>query len=372
MPGQGRTKPFGEGALDYANASGYISWSPGKFFNFQFGHGKQFWGDGYRSMILSDHSLYHPYLMITTTFWKIKYVNLYSQFSHPDVIDHVTNGDPVYAKKYSTMHYLSYTPGKRWNISLFESIIWQASDSSYHRGFDFSYLNPVIFYRSIQFNLGDGDNALIGMNLRFTPIKGIALYGQFVIDEFKIKEMTSNKGWAGNKYAWQLGVKTFDLFKIENLNIQAEFNLIRPYMYSHYTTVQNYSNAKEPLAHPSGANIKEAVTIAKYNWKRLYFNVKYVWSGMGFDSDTVFYGKDIFRNPQNAQNEYGNRTGQGLHTTLNQIDFTVSYLVNPVTDMNLFISATYRKEKNSMIDNTYTYFSFGIRTSLRNLYYDFY
>ena len=88
MPGQGSTKGYGSDALDYANAAGYISWSPGKFFNFQFGHGKQFWGDGYSSLILSDHSLYHPYFMITTSFWKIKYVNLYSQFSHPDIIAH--------------------------------------------------------------------------------------------------------------------------------------------------------------------------------------------------------------------------------------------------------------------------------------------
>ena len=126
MPGQGRVKPYETGAWDYANASGYISWSPGKYFNFQLGHGKHFWGDGYRSLILSDVSLYNPYFMITTTFWKIKYVNLYSQFSHPDVVDHVSEGDPVYAKKFSTMHYLSFAPNSKWNISLFEAITWQA------------------------------------------------------------------------------------------------------------------------------------------------------------------------------------------------------------------------------------------------------
>ena len=136
MPGQGRVKPYETGAWDYANASGYISWSPGKYFNFQLGHGKHFWGDGYRSLILSDVSLYNPYFMITTTFWKIKYVNLYSQFSHPDVVDHVSEGDPVYAKKFSTMHYLSFAPNSKWNISLFEAITWQAYDSTFYRGFE--------------------------------------------------------------------------------------------------------------------------------------------------------------------------------------------------------------------------------------------
>jgi hypothetical protein len=371
VPGQGWMKPFSGGAWDYANASGYISWSPSKFFDIQLGHGKQFWGDGYRSMILSDFSSYHPYLMISTNFWKIKYVILYSQFTHPELFI-ATNGDKIFYKKYSTMHYLSYAPGKRWNISLFEAIIWQASDSTYNRGFDLSYLNPVIFFTPVEFNLGSGDNTLVGMTLRFTAADGIALYGQFVIDEFIMKEMTNGKGWSGNKYAWQAGVKTFDLLGIRNLNLQAEFNLIRPYMYSHYSLVQNYSNAREPLAHPSGANTKEAVAIAKYNYKRLYFNLKYVWEGMGLDSAGINFGKNIFSNYLTAPNGYGNYTTQGLYTTLNQLDFTVSYLVNPSTNMNFFIGATLRREKNYKMDNQYTYFSFGFRTSLRNLYYDFY
>ena len=270
------------------------------------------------------------------------------------------------------MHYLSFSPWKKFNVSIFESINWQASDSSDYRGFDISYLNPVIFYRPVEFNLGSGDNALTGINLRFTPLKGIVLYGQFVIDEFKIKEMTSGNGWAGNKYAWQTGIKTFDLLGIRNLNFQIEFNSIRPYMYTHATIVQNYSNGKEPLAHPSGANTKEAVAIAKYNYKRLYFNMKYVWSGFGLDSSGISFGKDIFRSWADHPNDYGNKTGQGLYTTLNQLDMSLSYLVNPSTNMNIFAAFTLRKEHNYKMENSYTYFSFGFRTSLRNLYYDFY
>jgi hypothetical protein len=372
MPGQGRVKPFGDGAWDYANASGYVSWSPGKYFNFQFGHGKQFWGDGYRSLILSDHSLYHPYGLISTQFWKIRYVIEYAQFSHPDIDLYQGSGDPVYAKKYSTMHYLSFVPGKRWNISLFESIVWQVADSAYYRGFDMNYLNPIIFLRPVQFNSGDGDNAIMGLNLRYTIAKGIVSYGQFVIDEFKIKDMTTGNGWSGNKWALQLGVKSFDLFGVQNLNLQAEMNLIRPYMYSHYNLVQNYSNAKEPLAHPSGANIKEAVVIAKYNYKRLYFSTKYVWSAGGLDDDNVNYGKNIFDDPTTAPSEYGNFITQGVYTTLNQFDVSVSFLLNPATNANFFVSAVLRKENNVNYDKSYSQFIFGFRTSLRNLYYDFF
>jgi hypothetical protein len=372
MPGQGIAKGYGKEAFDYANSSGYISYSPGRYFNFQLGHGKQFWGDGYRSMILSDHSLNHPYFMISTSFWKIRYVNLWSQFSHPDIKAYQGEGDPVFAKKYSTMHYLSFLPWKKLNISLFESITWSAGDSTFNRGFDFNYLNPVIFYRPVEFNVSGGDNAMMGTNIRYSPFRKIAFYGQFVFDEMKVKELVNGKGWYGNKHAWQLGLKTFDVLGIENLNMQAEYNLIRPYMYSHYNLVQNYSHAKEPLAHPSGANTKEAVAIAKYNYKRLYFNVKYVWAGTGLDSAGLSYGKNIFSNPQTAPLEYGNHTGQGIYTTLNQVDGSVAFLVNPSTIANIYIDATYRREKNSSFDKDYLQISFGFRTSLRNLYYDFY
>jgi len=373
VPGQGWFKSFDNGtALDFTNASGYISWSPGRYFNFQLGHGKNFWGDGYRSLLLSDCSYYYPYFMITTTFWKIKYVNLWCQFSHPDVVAYRGTGDAIFAKKYSAMHYLSFVPWNKLNISVFESVTWNAGDSTFHRGFDPAYLNPIIFFRPVEFNLGSGDNEMLGMNLRYTPVKGIVLYGQFVIDEFKIKEMLSSDGWAGNKYAWQAGLKTFDFLGVRNLDMQTEISFIRPYIYSHYTTIQNWSNAREPLAHPSGANTKEAVAIIKYNRKRLFFNLKYVWEGTGLDTAGINYGKNIFISPKTAPQEYGNRIGQGLYTTLNQIDATLSALINPSTNANIFISYTFRSEHNAKNDNKYSYFSFGLRTSLRNIYYDFY
>jgi hypothetical protein len=373
MPGQGGTKGFGKNAFDYANSTGYISWSPSQYFNFQLGQAKHFLGDGYRSLILSDNSSAYPFFMVTTTFWKIKYINLFSQFSHPDVTDHTNDdGSSVFAKKYSAMHYLSYAPTKKWNISLFEGIIWQARDSAFRRGFELSYLNPVIFLRPVEFNLGSFDNEFIGINLRYSVTRRVALYWQYMIDDMRTRDLLKGNGSFGNKYAWQAGLKTFDLFGLKDLNLQAEFNSIRPYTYSHRSVVQNYSNDREPLAHPSGANTREAVIIAKYNYGRLYFNAKYVWQATGLDSAGTRYGKDIFHGYSTYPFEYGNKTTQGRYTTLNQADFSVSFLVNPSTNANLFISSTFRKEQNSQMNNTYMFVSLGFRTSLRNLYYDYF
>ena len=51
VPGQGKVRSFKGTAFDYANSSGYVSYSPNSYFNFQLGR-QNFIGEGYRSMIL--------------------------------------------------------------------------------------------------------------------------------------------------------------------------------------------------------------------------------------------------------------------------------------------------------------------------------
>ena len=66
--------------LDYAMANGHVSCQQVNILISQFGHGKHFIGDGYRSMLLSDNAFNYPYLKITTDVWKVRYVNLFSSY----------------------------------------------------------------------------------------------------------------------------------------------------------------------------------------------------------------------------------------------------------------------------------------------------
>ncbi|WP_313791506.1 hypothetical protein [Lacinutrix neustonica] len=78
IPGRGIAKRFKEDAYDYPVAEAYLSYSPAKFINVQFGHGKQFIGDGYRSLIQSDVASPYPFLKLNTKLRKIKYTNTYT------------------------------------------------------------------------------------------------------------------------------------------------------------------------------------------------------------------------------------------------------------------------------------------------------
>ena len=204
--------------LDYAMANGHVSYQSSKHFNFQFGHGKHFIGDGYRSMLLSDNAFNYPYLKITTDVWKVRYVNLFS--SYQDLRDEFEMAG-IHRKKFSTIHYLSYNVNKRLNIGLFEAIVWE--QDTLGRGFDINYLNPIIFYRPIEFSLGSrGGNAMIGVTAKYKLTDKSHAYGQLIIDEFKIAEIRAGNGWWANKYAGQIGFKMYDILGVNNLFFQTE------------------------------------------------------------------------------------------------------------------------------------------------------
>src|SRR5690606_35515279 len=134
-------------------------------------------------------------------------------------------------------HYLSWNVSKRFNLGFFESVVWSKSDN---RDFDINYLNPIIFYRAIEFETGQSaGNALIGLSGKYKWNDSVNLYGQFILDEFSINDIKAGeKSWK-NKFGYQLGVKYFNAFKVENLLLQAEYNRVRPYTYSYNTITLN-------------------------------------------------------------------------------------------------------------------------------------
>ena len=129
IPGIGIAKAFKTNAFDFPSADANLTYSPSKMINLQLGYGRNFIGDGYRSLLLGDAASPYPYFKINTTFWKIKYTNTYMWLK--DVRDDVT-AERTYATKYMANHYLSWNVTKRWNLGFFESVVWSNSND---RGF---------------------------------------------------------------------------------------------------------------------------------------------------------------------------------------------------------------------------------------------
>ena len=375
IPGRGIAKQFKSDSYDYPIATGHISYTPSKYFNFQFGHGKNFLGDGYRSLLMSDNASPYPFFKINTTFWKLKYTNTW--MSLRDVRSEVSEKGS-FRTKFMASHYLSYNITKRLNIGLFESVIWQNDNG---RGFDMNYLNPIIFYRAIEFSTGSrGGNALIGLSAKYKVNDRVNAYGQFIIDEFSSSDVFGGNGSYKNKTGYQLGLKYYEAFGLKNLYLQAEYNRVRPYTYSHNTIILNYGHNNQSMAHTLQANFSEFIAIARYQKGRLYGDAKFIVAKRGFEFDTSedssFYGGNIYGTEKDKISEEGNSLAQGNTTDFFHAEVQAGYVINPATNLKIYGSLIYRDfnptvDTETVFKNQTTWLNFGIRTDLFNWYNDF-
>ena len=372
IPGQGTYKGFKTDGFDYFMSEANISYSPSRYFNLQLGQGKNFIGDGYRSLLLSDAPFSYPYLKVTADVWVLKYTCTYAQFQdirvHPNA---GSGGDQAHTQKYGVFHYLSAAITPSFTLGFFESVIWSSPDSTNTRGFEFSYLNPIIFLRPVEETNGSSDNALMGMNSSLKIMPELTLYTQLILDEFKLEHIRNRDGWQHNKWGIQLGAKGYDIFKVKGLSYRAEFNTVRPYTYSHSSSIRNYGHYNQPLAHPQGSNFNELVTMLTYSPNRWTVAAKLVATTYGADTSNLNFGGDIYKSYTTAYQEYDNKTTQGLKTNFINGELRCNYMLNPRNRMMLEAIVSYRNLKNDRINQSAFYFGIAFKTSVSNLYYDF-
>jgi hypothetical protein len=361
---------------------GNITFTADENFTFQLGYGKNFIGDGYRSLFLSDNANSYPYLKVTANIWKLKYMALYTNYQDIRDSDGSINN---YFQKLSTVHYLSYNMAKWLNIGLFESIIWQSQEGEFYRGYDINYFNPVILLRPTEYSQGSSDNALLGGSVKVKIKKKNILYAQVILDEFKLNEVKAGTGWWANKYGYQFGLKSYDFLWIKNLSIQLEYNMVRPFTYTHsynptsISTLQNYAHFNAPLAHPLGANFNEITGGITYQKKRWIVEGLTTMAKIGLDtSATSSIGQDVYipnnDRPDNSNGnsiDYGYTTAGGLTTDIINSTLKVSYVINTKSLLLLQVGITNRTYKNSVESSSTNMFFIGVKTAITNRYFDF-
>lgn len=328
------------GSYDYLLARGYIDFAAVKdHINVTFGYDKNFLGDGMRSLFLSDFSAGAAFLRLNTRIWKLNYENLYMELT-PAVH---TNGDKLLPHKYATMHQLSINATRWLNVGLFETVIFDRVNR-----YEFGYMIPVILYRQIERAMGSPDNVMLGINFKALAAKHLQFYGQVMLDEFTSKELLAGNGYWGNKFGIQLGGKYFDAFTVKNLDLQGEVNLVRPFTYSHFDSVGNYTHYNQPLAHPLGASFAEVLGVVRYQpVKNLFLSLKGMYYQKGADTMGTNYGNTIMKDydtrttlPGSTRN-YGYGLIAGVKTQCATLNLNASYELKE----NLFIDlgATYRR-----------------------------
>lgn len=341
-----------------------VNYRANEHFSFSGGYDKNFIGEGYSSLFLSDNASNSPFFRATTSFWRVKYTVLYNSL---DNTNSYQLPNQFKTNKFATTHVIAIKPTKWLEVQLFESIVWQTRDSLNNRGFDLNYFNPVIFFRPVEYSLGSSDNALLGGGFNIRPAKNFTLYSQILLDEFLLKEVKARRGWWANKFALQGGFKWFNAAGVQGLNILSEINIVRPYTYTHQSNNTNYGHNYSALAHPWGANFYQAVLIAQYKKDRNRFVLHIEGGRKGLDtSATQSFGGNVFvpYTYRGKDMDYGNTVAQGNTVNILSASVLYAYSFQERMKLELYISPGIRK-----IGSVEQFeFKVGIRTPFFNSY----
>ena len=350
LPGNGFYKTYNstvfdsKGSYDWLNGQGHIGFNVTPHVGLQFGHGKHFIGDGYRSMFLSDFSHNYLYLKANWRVWRFHYQNLFMELQATSA--QANPGDSYIPRKYMAAHYLNFDVTRNFTVGLFEATVFKRDEGEGR--FELQYLNPVILYRSVEHLLDSDDNVLIGLDFKWNLLRRFRLYGQWIMDEYKFSELTGGNGWWANKWGTQAGVQYVDAFGLDHLDLRAEFNAVRPYTYAHGDSLgASYAHYNQALAHPLGANFKEVLFTLRYQpFQQWTLEGRLIRSSFGEDEPGKNWGSNILLDYSGKVQDYGNEIGQGIGatTTLLGLDLSYELFHNIFLDFHYF----YRKKVSDL------------------------
>ncbi|GAA4464263.1 hypothetical protein GCM10023093_14210 [Nemorincola caseinilytica] len=362
------------GTYDYLQVNGYVNADIVKnHVNATFGFGKHFIGDGFTSLFLTDNSSNVPFLRIQTRIWKLNYECLYMELTP----QYIKGADRILPHKYSTIRYLNANVFRWLNLGLFESQVFARTG-----GYEIAYLNPMILTTAMSRYNGAGDKSMLGLSAKALVARHFQFYGQFLLNEFRIKELTGGNKWYGNKWGVQMGGKYFNAFGIKNLDLQGEVDAVRPYTYSAQDTIANYTNYNQPMADPLGSGFIKAIGQARYEpVKNLVLTARITYYMRGNDTGNANYGNNTFKPYPTATTQYGVKMINGPESRCKMVSLNASYQLRP----NLFadLGGVYRNYENvagiyphSSTTGTWTgpltttYFYFGVRINASRRAYD--
>lgn len=357
-PGFGRTKAYRAVGYDFAMAYGIVSYTPKDWVNIQFGHGKNFIGHGYRSLLLSDAAFNYPYIKTTLSFFnnKLQYSAMYASLQTMQRLPLGEVPEALFKRKGGSFNYLSWLPHERIEVGLFEGIIWQRYDNEIGTvAQPYGAYIPVIGVNTAINGFNAKQNVLVGANLRVKATEQSYIYGQVALDNPEKQSV-----------GYQIGGKYFDLF-IPRLDLQVEWNSLGAYMYASEFPLQNYVHINQPLGHPTGAATDELIVIGNYRWRRIIAQVKY---------NQIQHNTGPQGNWKSNPMADVSQTAEFPNHYIQQFDISAGVYVNPKWNFQILLGYINRLDQTKYqyvddIERRTSFLYITLRTNLINKYNDF-
>ncbi len=348
VPGQGRVKPFKETGFDYARASAVMYYKPKSWLYFQAGHGKNFYGNGYRSLLLSDFAFNYPYLKVGLSMFKGKllYQPSFAALQQLQRLPATGATEAQFVRKAGTFHILNYQPHKRVELGFFEAGIWQNWDTNGTVQIPANYYVPIPLLNSSVNSLeSEQYKGIVGFNARVTPLEKLVLYAQSIIGQHQEA-----------KFGSQIGAKWFDAFTLPDLFLQVEYNSLDDGLYNHRNSSLNYDHYSEGLGNYSTNGLEELVLRLNYSFRNLFVSLKYNEQNRSREQVNTFGNVKIITTPR---------------VNIQLLNAELGYLFNKSNNFMLLLGVQNRVENSVATAGNSQWVYLAIRTELQNLYFDF-
>ena len=360
VPGVGFFKVFKNNTgYDYFDTRASITWKVARPIDMQLGYDKNFIGNGYRSLFLSDFSNNYMFLKVNTQLGRFRYQNIFAEMFQY----HLLTGDRVYPRKYYRAHYLNFAAANWLNLGLFEGTMMGKAK------FNLALFNPIMYLHLPGGKNTIKDRSYLGFDLKANFLRRFQLYGQLMIDRLNTKGL-KDETW-DNRFGYQAGLKYIDAFGVKNLDLQFESNRVRPYTYAANDSLTSYTHYNQPLAHPLGANFQEFIFIARAQpVKQLYLQAKLIGFFQGNDLLNYNLGSNPFGGFDKRLSDTRVKVGDGDRAT----GVIGSFLASFELRENLFIDAAYTRRNYETLINKPTNTSFvsvGLRLNMARREFDF-
>ncbi len=295
IPGKASYKEVtDDGLYDYGYASGYFVYKFTKNIFIQGGQDKLFVGNGNSSLVVSENSNNYPFIRVSFGVNNFQYNVIYAKMYDINLREPF---ESRFHDKYANIYTLSYKLNK-FNVGIFESVIYNSN--SVYKILDGL---PFIGYHTIDKQVN-----------RYFTLSGFNVNVKSGDRFFYLQYAVNNKREGGV----QLGVRNFNTFNINNLNINLEIIKKSKDLYG---LNQEYMNYNQYIGYP---NIADGDVNFDLNYKKSRFvcfcKSRYIfYSNISrYFINNFFVGYEINKSSKLTLGiEYGNLIGVGeLHEHL--------------------------------------------------------
>lgn len=194
----------------------------------------------------------------------------------------------VFVQKYIAGNLFTIKPWPHSHVALGNTVVY--ADQGVHPAF----LNPVLFYRTMDYNVNNisndgGTNGQMFASVSTRYIQHLHVYGTLFIDELAAKNMfnSDNRNWVSTK----LGFSLSNLLKDTRFTL--EYTRTSPFVYEHYIESTTYATNQFNLGHYLGGHADELYLSMAYRpISRLLIEANYVKARKGFTPDREEKGYD--------------------------------------------------------------------------------